>query len=77
MSSTALCNQLYVEAVERGIQVNGKICSAVMVGFGADVVVSGPTCMILSSQAQLHSREDVAFMSYTASCTFGVPRAVV
>ncbi|CAM9143566.1 unnamed protein product [Scytosiphon promiscuus] len=36
-SSTALCNHLFVEAVKRGIPINGKICNAVMVGFGADL----------------------------------------
>lgn len=41
LTSTALCSQLYLEAVQRGVQVNGKICNAVMVGFGADLTVSG------------------------------------
>ncbi|CAM9125160.1 unnamed protein product [Ectocarpus fasciculatus] len=37
VSSTELCTQLYVEATERGIHLNGKICNAVLVGFGADL----------------------------------------
>ncbi|CAM9131809.1 unnamed protein product [Ectocarpus sp. 12 AP-2014] len=37
VSSTELCTQLYMEATERGIHLNGKICNAVLVGFGADL----------------------------------------
>lgn len=40
LTSTALCNHLYLEAIQRGVQVNGKICNAVMVGFGSDLKVS-------------------------------------
>lgn len=53
VSSTEMCKQLYTEAVDRGIRVNGKLCNAVMVGFGSDLTVSGqlyathtlPQCM--------------------------------
>lgn len=41
VSSTEMCKQLYVEAVERGVPINGKICSAVILGFGSDLAVSG------------------------------------
>lgn len=40
VSSTEMCKQLYTEAVDRGIRVNGKLCNAVMVGFGSDLTVS-------------------------------------
>ncbi len=40
LTSTALCNNLYLEAIQRGVQVNGKICNAVMVGYGSNLKVS-------------------------------------
>lgn len=40
MSSAEMCKQLYTEAVDRGIRINGKLCNAVMVGFGSDLTVS-------------------------------------
>lgn len=40
VSSTEMCKQLYIEAVDRGIRINGKLCNAVMVGFGSDLTVS-------------------------------------
>lgn len=49
LTSTALCNHLYLEAVQRGVQVNGKICNAVMVGFGADLTVSGSSFIVFLS----------------------------
>lgn len=39
MSSSEKCKQLYFEAVKRGISINGKICNAVMLGFGSDLQV--------------------------------------
>lgn len=39
VSVSRRCQQLYMEAVDRGIQINGKICSAVMLGFGSDLSV--------------------------------------
>lgn len=43
VSSRELCTQLYTEAVERGIRVNGKLCNAALLGFGSDLTVSGST----------------------------------
>lgn len=40
ISSAEMCKQLYMEAVDRGIRINGKLCNAVMVGFGSDLTVS-------------------------------------
>lgn len=41
VSSRELCQKLFLEAAERGVRINGKICSAVMLGFGSDLAVSG------------------------------------
>lgn len=40
-SCTERCKQLYFEAEERGIIINGKICNAVLLGFGSDLEVIG------------------------------------
>lgn len=40
VSSAELCQQLFMEAAERGVGINGKICNAVMLGFGSDLAVS-------------------------------------
>lgn len=39
VSSSERCKQLYLEAMDRGVKINGKICSAVMLGFGCDLAV--------------------------------------
>ena len=39
ISSANMCQRLYVEALARGIEVNGKICNAALLGFGSDITV--------------------------------------
>lgn len=39
VSSSERCKQLFLEAMMRGVRINGKICNAVMVGFGSDLSV--------------------------------------
>lgn len=39
ISSGDMCQRLFMEALTRGIGVNGKICNAVLSGFGSDLEV--------------------------------------
>lgn len=55
VSSTALCNHLYMEAVGKGIPINGKICNAVMVGFGADLTVGEKISLLFPRSRDVHS----------------------
>lgn len=41
------CTQLYLEAVKRGVRINGKLCNAVMLGFGSDLAVSAIDTIIV------------------------------
>lgn len=41
ISSGDMCQRLFMEALTRGVGINGKICNAVLSGFGSDLEVRG------------------------------------
>lgn len=50
MTPSERCQELFFEAIERDIDINGKLCNAVMLGFGSDLQVRVGVCRLSSSE---------------------------